>query len=151
LDATPITIGRHASNRLVLDDGLASRAHAVVEQTRGGFQVRDLNSSNGTYLNGVKLKSPMPLKAGDQITVGSTRMTVVGNEPPENEVPENDFEELSDEDVVSEPIVVRDSDKIAIGGYEGDYEEALDELVRNLPPGQFEEHEIALVGAKGRV
>jgi general secretion pathway protein E len=150
LDATPVTIGRHASNRIVLDDNLASRAHAVIEPARGGFQIRDLNSSNGTFLNGVKLSAPAPLKSGDQVAIGSTRMILKGTDIPEND-PIDDFDELSEEDVVNEPIVVRDSDKISIGGYEGDYEEALDELIRNVPPGNFDEHEIAIVAAKGRV
>jgi type II secretory ATPase GspE/PulE/Tfp pilus assembly ATPase PilB-like protein len=150
LDATPVTIGRHASNRVVLDDVLASRAHAVIEQVKGGVQLRDLNSSNGTFLNGQKVRSTLALKPGDQITIGSTRLILQGNEPPPNEF-EEEFDELGEEDVVHEPVIVRDSDKISIGGYEGDYEEALDELVGNLPDGGFEEHEIALVGAKGRV
>lgn len=147
LDDTPVTIGRHSSNRLVLDDQAASRAHAVIEYSRGAYYVRDLNSSNGTFLNGRKITQE-PLKPGDRIAIGAVRITIVGTEPPAND----DFlEQLSEDDIVEEPVVVRDTDKIAIGGYEGDYEEALEELIRNLPEGEFQEHEIALVSAKGRV
>lgn len=147
LDNTPVTIGRHSSNRLVLDDQAASRAHAVIEYSKGAYHVRDLNSSNGTYLNGRKV-SAAELKSGDQISIGAVRIKLLGTEAPEKD----DFiDKLSEDDIVDEPVVVRDSDKISIGGYEGDYEEALEELIRNLPEGDFQEHEIALVSAKGRV
>lgn len=147
LDNTPVTIGRHSSNRLVLDDNAASRAHAVIEFVRGAYHVRDLNSSNGTYVNGRKISSA-ELKSGDTIVIGGVRITLVGSEPPDND---EFLDMLSEEDIVEEPVVVRDSDKIAIGGNEGDYEEALEELISNLPAGEFQEHEIALVSAKGRV
>ena len=151
LDHSPVTIGRHGSNRIVLDDTLASRAHAVIEHTKAGYQVRDLNSSNGTLLNGKKLAGAAPIKPGDQVAIGGTRITLVGEAEPEMNPHEIDFDELSEDDVIEEPIVVRDSDKIGVGGHDGDYEDSLDELTRNLPDGNFGEHEIALVGAKGRV
>ena len=151
LDQTPVTIGRHVSNRLVLDDNLASRAHAVIEHTKGGYQVRDLNSSNGTFLNGQKVGGAAPLKPGDQVSIGGTRITLVGADLGLDEPEPIDFDALSEDDVIEEPIVVRDSDKIAIGGHDGDYEDSLLDLKSNLPDGAFEEHEVALVSSKGRV
>jgi general secretion pathway protein E len=152
LDQSPVTIGRHVSNRLVLDDNQASRAHAVIEHVKGGYQVRDLNSSNGTFLNGKKVATA-PLKPGDQVSIGGTRITLVGDEaPPDNEGDfQVDLDALSEDDLVEEPVVVRDSDRISIGGHDGDYEDSLTELKENLPDGSFEEHEIALVSSKGRV
>ena len=150
LDAeTPVTIGRHVSNVLVLDDTQASRAHAVIEPVPGtGFRLRDLNSSNGTFLNGQRMAGPALLAPGDQIVIGGTRIELIGAAIPENPA---EFEELTDADVVYEPVVVQDSDRITVGGNTGDYEEALDELIENVPPGPFQEHEIAVVGGKGRV
>ncbi|MCC7145588.1 MAG: Flp pilus assembly complex ATPase component TadA [Phycisphaeraceae bacterium] len=66
----PFTIGRGSSNGLVIDDPLASRFHCVVERTDSGYAVRDLQSRNGTKLNGEYISSA-ELKPGDAIQVGS--------------------------------------------------------------------------------
>src|SRR5690606_13590558 len=51
LDGQPVTIGRHPENRLRIKDERASRFHCVIEPVDGGYQVRDLDSRNGTKLN----------------------------------------------------------------------------------------------------
>ena len=72
----PLTIGRDKEDDLYLDDTEVSRKHAVIEPTVGGWQLRDLNSSNGTWLNGKRLTAPTPLAEGDVITFGKTRVRV---------------------------------------------------------------------------
>ena len=72
----PVTIGRHSDNRLVLDDTLASRFHCLISKTKEGFILRDLNSSNGTALNG-KVVRYSELFPGDAVTVGHTRLVLV--------------------------------------------------------------------------
>jgi general secretion pathway protein E len=136
-----ITIGRHANNRLVLDDGKASRAHCVIEPAKRGFQVRDLHSSNGTFLNGQKVASS-PLKGGDIVAIGDTFITF-------KQVVDD---ELSAEDIVEEEVIeITDHERIDIGGFVGDYEEALVQMALSLPVGEFGEHEIALANPKGRI
>jgi len=64
------TVGRHPNNDISLLLESVSRFHSRLEQTEAGFVVQDLNSSNGTYVNGERLASPCHLTEGDVITFG---------------------------------------------------------------------------------
>jgi FHA domain/Protein of unknown function (DUF3662) len=66
-------IGRSEEGEIVLVDPSVSRAHAVVEIDRGGAFVRDLGSTNGTFLNGRRIKAES-LRDGDELRFGNTRM-----------------------------------------------------------------------------
>jgi HD-GYP domain-containing protein (c-di-GMP phosphodiesterase class II) len=69
--------GRLASLEIVLDDTSVSRRHAEVRSTDQGWQVRDLGSTNGTFVNGVRLgNTERPLKARDVIQFGKVALTV---------------------------------------------------------------------------
>ena len=73
LDSSPVTLGRAAENDLVLDtDEFASVNHARIEPRRDGVWLEDLGSTNGTFVNGVKLTRPRKLASGDVIRVGET-------------------------------------------------------------------------------
>lgn len=73
LDSTPVTLGRAPENDLVLDtDEFASVQHAKIEPRRDGVWLHDLDSTNGTFLNGSKLTRPRKLTPGDVIRVGET-------------------------------------------------------------------------------
>ena len=73
LDSAPVTLGRAAENDLVLDtDEFASVQHARIEPRRDGVWLQDLDSTNGTFLNGAKLTRPQKLTPGDVIRVGET-------------------------------------------------------------------------------
>jgi hypothetical protein len=73
LDSTAVTLGRAPENDLVLDsDEFASVQHARIEPRRDGVWVEDLDSTNGTFVNGVKLTRPRKLASGDVIRVGET-------------------------------------------------------------------------------
>ena len=73
LGGDPLTVGRHRDNRLVLTDNLCSRFHCIIASARKGFIVRDLNSSNGTLVNGTPTKLAS-LMEGDRITIGQVRI-----------------------------------------------------------------------------
>ena len=67
------TIGRHPSSDIRFDaerDLEVSIRHAAVFQQEGRWLLRDLGSTNGTFVNGVKLKEDHPLTAGDVIRLG---------------------------------------------------------------------------------
>ncbi|QKD84204.1 FHA domain-containing protein [Thermoleptolyngbya sichuanensis A183] len=66
------TIGRD-SRRVVLpiQDKRLSRCHAAIVYDEGGFRLVDLNSSNGSYLNGELIRHSVRLKDGDRIRLGS--------------------------------------------------------------------------------
>ena len=73
LDSTPVTVGRAAENDLVLDDDeFASVKHARIEPRRDGVWLQDLQSTNGTFVNGSKVTRPLKLSPGDVIRVGET-------------------------------------------------------------------------------
>ncbi|HEX8807222.1 MAG TPA: FHA domain-containing protein [Candidatus Aquilonibacter sp.] len=72
----PLTIGRDKSCELVLADAEVSRKHARLETQGGVVFVRDLDSSNGTFLNGQRLTGAVETREGDAIDVGTTRVIV---------------------------------------------------------------------------
>jgi FHA domain len=73
LDSKGISIGRGGPNDVRLDgDDYASANHARVEPRRDGVWIEDIGSTNGTYVNGVRLSRPRKLVAGDLVRVGET-------------------------------------------------------------------------------
>ena len=69
-----LTIGRSASNDLMLPDNRVSRQHALIEQRAGDAVLTDLGSSNGTFVNGRPVRSSYPLQAGALIRLGNTEL-----------------------------------------------------------------------------
>jgi hypothetical protein len=69
-------IGRSSQAAVVIEDVYASDEHAEILPDDGGWSVRDLGSTNGTYLNGAKVTRPTPLAAGDQLRLGKTNVEV---------------------------------------------------------------------------
>ena len=53
-----------------------SRQHFSIEATNGDLYIADLNSTGGTYLNGVKISSKQKINKGDIITAGKTRIRI---------------------------------------------------------------------------
>ena len=73
LTAPELTIGRASGCHISLpDDTFASTLHARVFTKDGAVYVEDLGSTNGTYLNGMRLAAPSMLRPGDQLQVGNT-------------------------------------------------------------------------------
>jgi Protein of unknown function (DUF3662)/FHA domain len=66
-------IGRSEEGEIVLVDPSVSRSHAVVEIDERGAFVRDLGSTNGTFLNGRRIEAES-LRDGDELRFGNTRM-----------------------------------------------------------------------------
>ena len=79
-----LTIGRSTSSGLVLDEKTASRNHAEVRLVgRRRYQLADVGSANGTWLNGRRITTPQDLADGDQIQVGAVRMKFVAPADPQ--------------------------------------------------------------------
>jgi predicted component of type VI protein secretion system len=73
LDSAPITVGRSSANDIELQgDEFASARHARFEPRGDGVWIHDLGSTNGTFVNGVKLNAPRKLRVGDVVRVGET-------------------------------------------------------------------------------
>jgi diguanylate cyclase (GGDEF)-like protein len=69
LGDAPIDVGRGSAAGLILDADSVSRKHARIERFGGGHKIVDMGSTNGTYVNGVKVKEHI-LKDGDRIGIG---------------------------------------------------------------------------------
>jgi serine/threonine protein kinase len=61
---------------LVVEDEEVSRRHLAVRSTESGWEVEDLGSLNGTFLNGIPLAAPRPLRQGDRLELGDTQVQV---------------------------------------------------------------------------
>lgn len=66
-----------SDNDLSIQDDSVSRCHAeLIQSPEGGYTINDLNSSNGTYLNGVRISSPKRLRVGDLLKIGNLQVAV---------------------------------------------------------------------------
>ncbi|HZE16861.1 MAG TPA: FHA domain-containing protein, partial [Mycobacterium sp.] len=72
------TIGRSKANDVVVSDSLVSRVHAVLVFTPAGIEIRDNNSSNGTFVNGAPVTRAL-LREGDIVTIGNTDLVASGH------------------------------------------------------------------------
>ena len=72
--ANEVTIGRAATCSINLDDTYVSGVHARLFNVNGSFMVEDLESRNGTLLNGQDLHATTMLAPGDVLQIGSTVM-----------------------------------------------------------------------------
>jgi len=77
----PITIGRAPSATLIVPDAQVSRLHARIDLQGDVLSVRDLDSRNGTLVNARPIEGPLALEDGDEIDVGTTRITFCGVGP----------------------------------------------------------------------
>ncbi len=89
-DIFPLTIaftqiGRKNDNHLVIDNPAISRNHAQIRNVNGNFVIFDLNSTSGTFVNGVRIKQAL-LRAGDVISIANYPLVYGEEDDP------NDFE-----------------------------------------------------------
>jgi pSer/pThr/pTyr-binding forkhead associated (FHA) protein len=75
--ATRITIGRDKMNTIVLQDNMISRFHAVIQKIQHAYFIKDLNSTNGTSVNGKKVPRDkyIRLNQNDVIQIGRTDLS----------------------------------------------------------------------------
>ncbi|MFM7014342.1 MAG: FHA domain-containing protein [Actinomycetota bacterium] len=72
LSGRQLTIGRAGDSDLIVDDEYASTHHAKLVFINGDWMIQDLDSTNGTYLDGAKVTTPMVVPLGTQVRVGQT-------------------------------------------------------------------------------
>ena len=71
-----VDVGRGSAAGLILDADSVSRKHARIERFGGGHKIVDLGSTNGTYVNGVRVKEQI-LKDGDRIGIGKALLKYI--------------------------------------------------------------------------
>lgn len=69
-----LSIGRDADNGLRLEDHEVSRHHAVIERTPAGWQITDLHSTNGVWVNGHRINQATLLHEWDRLIIGKTQL-----------------------------------------------------------------------------
>ncbi len=73
VNSDTFTIGSGRGNDLMLEDSTISRRHCEIQLTPNGYSIRDLGSTNGTFVQGVRIKSAF-LDAGTEFQLGNSRL-----------------------------------------------------------------------------
>src|SRR4051794_30648789 len=83
------TLGRHNDCQIRIKSSQVSRRHCELVEKKGTLLVKDLGSSNGTYVNGKRVRGEQALKPGDELTLGQVKLRVakVGEAPPPRVAP----------------------------------------------------------------
>ena len=69
-------IGRSRASGCVVSDPTVSRAHALLGFTGGAWSLRDLGSTNGTYVNGRRITAETQVRPGDEVAFGAARFVL---------------------------------------------------------------------------
>jgi general secretion pathway protein E len=162
LDGGLLTVGRNFTNLLVIEEPMASRFHFVIEKNGNEYQVRDLDSRNGTMVNG-RLVRVAQLNSGDVISVGKTQMKIVIQVIVKAPEPNAPPKQIVDDAVEALAGLVNeqpddDMDRTQLASHAGpqiesanDYERQLRERAESLADRNFGESDITLMNARGGV
>ena len=71
-----MTVGRNQGNKIIIDDSTVSGTHCQFELINGMFTVRDMGSSNGTYMSGKRITGRTAIKSGMKIQIGGTEYII---------------------------------------------------------------------------
>jgi pSer/pThr/pTyr-binding forkhead associated (FHA) protein len=94
LEANEIRIGRGTKNDIIIHDNEVSRNHALLKQATGAYELQDLNSSNGTYVNGQEVLTPWLLRTQCIIEMGDSITFDFYPGMPDDSVPDLDTKDL---------------------------------------------------------
>ena len=76
----PLTLGRDSANQIMIGDSAVSRKHCTITQASADvYEISDLDSHNGTFVNGVKIDRT-PIRHGDRIRVGTSEFVFLTGE-----------------------------------------------------------------------
>jgi pSer/pThr/pTyr-binding forkhead associated (FHA) protein len=70
VEGDDVSIGREPGNSIVINDAEISRRHSHIQLRNGVYTAEDLGSTNGTFINGIRLTGPHALKPGDELSFG---------------------------------------------------------------------------------
>jgi|SRR5690625_1537572 len=75
-----LTLGRQGDNDIVIKDPFVSKKHLKIVEDEEEYYLEDLNSSNGTFLNGERIQDAVRLSNGDKISIGNVEFLFVERE-----------------------------------------------------------------------
>ncbi len=78
--AASVIIGRKNESDIVIKDPFISNQHAQISLDEGSYFLEDLDSANGTYLNGERIMDAVKLQNGDRIKIGQIEFLYVSND-----------------------------------------------------------------------
>jgi class 3 adenylate cyclase len=99
---TQLVLGRGDAD-VVIEDPEISRRHALIRERNGAVEIEDLDSLNGTWVNGQRIKSPARLEPGDVIRLGKTTIEVEADDTAATTDPELTTEPPGREPEPAEP------------------------------------------------
>jgi len=99
LEYDEFTMGRHFDCDLVLKEETVSSRHAKIKKNEGNYEIEDLNSSNGTFINGEKIKK-QSLRTGDLISIDKMEFKFINPEEVERTVISNGIKISQPEETV---------------------------------------------------
>src|SRR5688572_7947558 len=85
-DGASWTFGRGGDGVEAINDPRMSRKHAHVAATEAGYVVQDLGGTNGTFVNGARIDTSVPLTSGGVLSIGDT-LLVLDEAPPADDLP----------------------------------------------------------------
>jgi adenylate cyclase len=96
LGKSEVSIGRELKNDLILDDPRVSRTHALARKTDDGVVLRDMESGNGTFVNGFRIPANVDFKLADndQVKMGSCSLTYQKIDPLQTQFAPDSFREI---------------------------------------------------------
>jgi general secretion pathway protein E len=152
LGADPLTVGRHPECGIHANDDRLSRRHCVVEPCGDGFRVRDLDSRNGTKVNGVRVAERV-LRNGDTVDAGGVQLQFIDPE----EVAPSRRRQTPDFAAAAAVAASRAYDAATldvdlgelVGAAKTDYEKRLLQIIEGAPDRSFDAEQIGLVDARG--
>jgi pSer/pThr/pTyr-binding forkhead associated (FHA) protein len=112
------SLGRHDDCIIRIKSSQVSRKHCEILESSGALVVRDLGSSNGTFVNGKRILGQQGLKVGDELTVGSVtlRVATLGQPAP----PSRPTSGKPGDTAVVEAVAVEDEEEFEIEFDEGE-------------------------------
>jgi pSer/pThr/pTyr-binding forkhead associated (FHA) protein len=81
VDADEFVIGRGSDCQIMLPERQVSRYHAKILHENSGYILEDLDSKNGTHLNGIQVKGKAPIRDGDEIQIAlAVKLVFIGTD-----------------------------------------------------------------------
>lgn len=93
---TPVTVGREEGNTVQLNDERVSRFHVKIQEDQGQLVLTDLDSTNGTRVNGEPVQLSI-LRVGDRIAIGRTLLVVGSPEEIDRQLADSGMTPLADD------------------------------------------------------
>ncbi|HBP18325.1 MAG TPA: hypothetical protein DEA08_11105 [Planctomycetes bacterium] len=108
-----LRVGRGTDQDICIPDRKISSAHALLEPAPGGYRLRDLGSTNGTYVNNELVEGTVSIAPGDELRFGNTRVLFTDRDPRELDWPGSESGALpssldSDSDFAAIPSTARE-------------------------------------------